>query len=273
MWLGLTAVVKNSYLIDDPDGEDFFSGRAYTFGDVCDEKLHLDRQSMCVDCAHAAVTVTGFTVAAVIVVLPTLMNDRSRSDVEQDCNVEKIAGFIGGVLSGLLVLGGLIAFKYQCGDSLPHSVEAESQDVQLTWSFGTGLWCMFSAMDLLFLNAIIHLLVPTPEECWEPSNEKLPLLPETVDTTVNDDLEKAKKIDTSVDDKAEQGEGEIPSNKSALLYPDQWQKLPKGPANQMTEDEMQAAEAASAERKRKEKQKHEEYQKEQQAAVNDLRSG
>lgn len=108
------------------------------------------------------------------------------------------------------------------------------------------------------------ILVPTPEACWEPSNEKLPLLP----GTTQDDSKDCEKAEVAGDQK-----GKIPENKSDLLFPDQWQSLPTsqdGP--NPTEEELMAAEAASAELKRKEKQKHEDYKREQ-AAVDDLRSG
>jgi hypothetical protein len=120
----------------------------------------------CKGCKEASEANLTTVLIGLILAIPTLMSDLTRTSDANDTNLEKVIGIMGGLFGGVSDMLGLISFMFSCATTLPEHIkskhEGKMMEVAVKWQVGVGLYCMMFATGILFMDGLVHLLVPAP---------------------------------------------------------------------------------------------------------------
>lgn len=162
LFVGLTGILRELKTYD----ENTQTSHVTDFeGYFAFSKKDLDcESSYCKGCKEAAESCISTVVIALVLSIPTLISDYTRTSVSEDSNLEKVIGFSAGILGGLIDLIGLFAFADDCVEVLPNHIDHGRYSVHVDWHYGIGVKCLIAATCILMLDGLFHLLVPAPQE-------------------------------------------------------------------------------------------------------------
>jgi hypothetical protein len=170
MWIGLTGTVTRAHIVNKITGASTTTTTSQDFDSKdCTHKY-------CSDCKSAATGALVSVIFGLILAIPTLMSDITRRNPENDTNIEKLIGALGGILGGIATLIGLITFKSACSEELPTSYSDGNNSATIEWSIGVGYEMLITATCFLIVDGCVHLLTPSPEHCWSEVIDGEPLL-------------------------------------------------------------------------------------------------
>lgn len=138
------------------------------WGDDTDEAV---TTALCEGCKDSLLP-KATLIAAVFSQLPVINADLQRSTRFGDINCQATWGVIGNLFGFCLNLLALLAFRMACYRSITSSIAG----VPVEWSLGPGFVCLAVSISVKLLDAICHLLVPTPRERWQVPSNRLTLL-------------------------------------------------------------------------------------------------
>lgn len=171
MWIGLTGTVTRAHIVNKITGASTTTTTSQDFDSKdCTHKY-------CSDCKSSATGALVSVIFGLILAIPTLMSDITRSDPEKDCNIEKLIGALAGILGGIATLSGLLTFKSACAEELPTSYSDGTNSATIVWNIGVGFEMLITATCFLMFDGCVHLLTPSPEHCWSEIIDGEPLAP------------------------------------------------------------------------------------------------
>lgn len=174
LYIGLNGVVHDVVTTDPINGE-----MHETVFESYFDSSNRCKSAYCEDCRGAASSCWQTVIIALIVSIPTLMSDYTRSHSNEDTNFEKSLGFIGGIAGGCLDLYGLFSYADLCVDELPLHSTRDGITKTMHWEEGIGLKCLIASTFLLILDGLLHLIVPSPKSRQVALEEDETLLAET----------------------------------------------------------------------------------------------
>ena len=144
------------------DGSPLPGGGLVSWGDAdCGALVGLE--AACAQCRDAATGTETFVLLGLLTQLVQITTDLQRSTAYGDINCQKLMGFATSVFGCASGLEALTKFANGCWRKLPSEIEIDSGDtLPADYEMGPGYALMLIAVVAKGLDAICHLLVPTP---------------------------------------------------------------------------------------------------------------
>jgi len=154
LYVGLRGTVHVTTLHDQKTGVEYKRTKRIKFTD--DECI----KDYCNDCHIAGNAAFLLVIISMCAALPALRSDCLRRDPDHDSNFAKCMGLLTGVGSGIAIMIAGLWFHHHC-DIPPNHYEASTKsNMEVTWGFGVGVYCLIINGCILILDGLVHILFP-----------------------------------------------------------------------------------------------------------------
>jgi len=120
----------------------------------------------CLECKEHALT-SGTLVIGIITTWPNILTDLQRTTRFGDVNCQAASGVMGTLFGVILNTMSQANYARACKTQMPTSIQNFDGSLEkIEWSYGIGYLSVLMGTVIKILDALCHLMIPTPEGRW-----------------------------------------------------------------------------------------------------------